>query len=84
MRANEVFEIFDSDVCGSMSVSSHGGSQYFVTFIDDYSRYTYVYLIIHNHEVLDKLKEFVNFITNVTGKANENTGDRKPSENIAI
>ena len=67
-RANEVFEVVHSDVCGPMSVSSHGGSQYFVTFIDDYSRYTHVYFIKHKHEVLDKYKEFVNFTTNVTGK----------------
>ena len=67
-RATEVFEVVHSDVCGPMSVNSHGGSQYFVTFIDDYSRYTHVYFIKHKHEVLDKFKEFVNFTTNVTGR----------------
>ena len=44
-----------------MPVSSYGGSQYFVTFIDDYTRYTHVYFIKHKHEVLDKLEEFVKF-----------------------
>ena len=67
-RATEVFEVVHSDVCGPMSVNSLGGSQYFVTFIDDYSRYTHVYFIKHKHEVLDKFKEFVNFTTNVTGR----------------
>ena len=28
----------------------------------------HVYFIKHKHEVLDKLKEFVNFTTNFTGK----------------
>ena len=67
-RATVVFEIVHSDVCGPMSVSSHGGSHYFVTFIDDYSRYTHVYFIKHKHEVLDRFKEFVNFTTNATGR----------------
>ena len=67
-RATEAFEVVHSDVCGPMPVSSYGGSQYFVTLIDDYTRYTHVYFIKHKHEVLDKLKEFVNFATNFTGK----------------
>jgi len=29
---------------------SRGGKYYFVTFIDDYSRYTKVYLIKHKNE----------------------------------
>ena len=48
-RATEVFEVVHSDVCGPMSVNSHGGSQYFVTFIDDYYRYTHVYFIKNKH-----------------------------------
>ena len=32
------FEIIHSDVCGPMNVDSIGGSNYFVTFIDDFSR----------------------------------------------
>ena len=67
-RATEAFEAVHSDVCGPMLVSSFGGSQYFLTFIDDCTRYTHVYFIKHKHEVLDKLKEFVNFTTNFTGK----------------
>ena len=34
-----------SDVCGPMSTKSIGGSRYFVTFIDDYSRCCSVYFI---------------------------------------
>lgn len=67
-RATRPFEVVHSDVCGPMSVDSLGGSKYFITFIDDYSRYTHVYFIKHKHEVMDKFKEFVNFTTNVTGK----------------
>jgi transposase InsO family protein len=68
-RATEPFELVHSDVCGPMSVNSIGGSRYFVTFIDDYTRYTYVYFIKHKDEELAKFKECVNLATNLTGKS---------------
>ena len=59
-RVTEAFEVVHSEVCGPMRVNSYGGSQYFVTFIDDYKRYTHVYVSKHKHkhayEVLDKFK----------------------------
>ncbi len=67
-RASEPFEIVHSDVCGPMHVNSFGNSRYFVTFIDDYSRFTHVYFIKTKDEVLEKFKEFVNYATNITGK----------------
>ena len=48
-------------------VTSVGGSRYFVTFIDDYSRYTTVYMMKHKSEVLAKFTEFVNLVENRTG-----------------
>ena len=35
-------EVIHSDVCGPMSVSSLGGSRYFVTFVDAFSGYVTV------------------------------------------
>ena len=40
---------------------------YFVTFIDDYSKYTTVYIIKHKSEVLQKFKEYVDMAENFTG-----------------
>ena len=51
-----------------MSVNSIGGSRYFITFTDDYTRYTYIYFVKHKNEVLAKFKEFVNMVKNCTGK----------------
>ena len=39
------FGIVHSDACVPMHVNSFGNSRYYVTFIDDYSRYTCVYFI---------------------------------------
>ena len=32
--------------------------EYFITFINDYSKYCYVYLLHRKFEVFDKFKEF--------------------------
>ncbi len=58
-KATELFETVHSDVCGPMNVKSFGKSQYFVTFIDEYSRYMQVYFLKSKDEVLEKFKQYV-------------------------
>jgi len=38
-------EFVHTDVCGLMNISSIGGNKYFLTFIDDFSRKTWIYLL---------------------------------------
>ena len=57
-RAKVPLEIIHTDVCGPLNVKARGGYEYFVTFIDDYSRYGYVYLIQRKSEAFEKFKEF--------------------------
>lgn len=35
-----------------------GGKKYYVSFNDDYSKFTWVYLIKHKSDVFDKFHEF--------------------------
>ena len=58
-RAKEPLQLVHSDVCGPVSVQAIGGYEYFVTFIDDYSRYGYVYLMQRKSETFGKFKEFL-------------------------
>ena len=67
-NTTQILERIHSDVCGPMNVNSVGGSRYFVTFIDDYSRYTTVYMMKTKDEVFDKFKEFVTLAENLTGE----------------
>ena len=44
-RASAPFELVHSDVWGSYPVMSPTGFKYFITFVDDFSRVTWLYLI---------------------------------------
>nr|GEW31295.1 zinc finger, CCHC-type [Tanacetum cinerariifolium] len=48
----------DSDLCDLHATPSLGNKKNFVTFIDDASRFCYVYLLHSNDEALDKFKVF--------------------------
>ena len=45
IRATELLELIHTDVCGPFPTPSWNGQQYFVSFIDDHSRYAYLFLI---------------------------------------
>ena len=62
-----LLELIQSEVCGPMDAPSVGESRYFVTFIDDFSRYITVYMIKQKYEVLAKFREFVNLVKSRTG-----------------
>jgi len=66
VQSKEILQLIHSDVCGPMSVGSLGGARYFVTFTDDYSRFSYVYFLKHKSEVFEKFKEFHAEVTNFT------------------
>lgn len=53
-RAKDLLGLIHTDVCGPFRTMSRNGESYFVTFTDDFSRYGYVYLLKHKHEVFCK------------------------------
>lgn len=57
-RCEEILGLVHSDVCGKVDPSSLGGAQYFLTFIDDHSRYTWVYVLKTKDQVFEKFKEW--------------------------
>ncbi|GJT60505.1 retrovirus-related pol polyprotein from transposon TNT 1-94 [Tanacetum coccineum] len=50
------------------NVNSIYKDSYFITFMDDYSRYGYVYLLKHKHEIFETFKVFKNEVENQLGK----------------
>ncbi|KAL5827881.1 hypothetical protein ACOSQ3_019732 [Xanthoceras sorbifolium] len=57
-RAKKPFELVHTDVCGSIKPSSLGSSNYFLFFIDDFSRKTWVYFLKQKSEVFGVFKKF--------------------------
>ena len=58
-RSNELLELIHTDICGPFDVPSWGGEKYFITFIDDFSRYCYLYLLHEKSQSVDVLKIFI-------------------------
>ena len=63
-----MLELVHTDVCGPMSTQAKGGYEYFITFMDDYSRYGYVYLMKRKFETFEKFKVFWAKVENQLGK----------------
>lgn len=57
-RATKVLEIVHSDVCGPMETKSIGLSRYFLLFVDDYTRMSFVYFMKEKNEVFKYFREF--------------------------
>jgi len=57
-RTTEPLGLIHIDLCDLKYVQTRCGKKYFVTFIDDCTRYCYVYLLHSKDEALLKFKEF--------------------------
>lgn len=57
-KAREPLELVHSDVFGPIKQPSIGGMQYMVTFIDDFSRYVWVFFMKEKSDTFSKFKEF--------------------------
>ena len=60
------FVLVHLDICGTIPSTSLSGFVYDVSFIDDYSRKTWVYFLKSKDEVLGKFKEFKALVENLS------------------
>ena len=63
-----MLELVHSNVCELNGVLARGGKRYFITFIDDFSRFTYVYLMINKDESFDMFKRYKTEVENQKDK----------------
>jgi hypothetical protein len=68
MRTEGILQLVHSDVFGPVSVPSLGKSMYYVSFIDEFSRNTWIYFLRKKSEIFDKFKEFKALVENQTEK----------------
>jgi hypothetical protein len=57
-RIEGILQLVHNDVFGPVSASSLRKYMYYVSFIDDFSRNTWIYFLRKKYEVIEKFKEF--------------------------
>nr|GEX32302.1 hypothetical protein [Tanacetum cinerariifolium] len=67
-RAKDLLGLIHTNVCDPFKIISRQGASYFITFTDEFSRYGYVYLLKHKHEVFETFKVFQKEVENQLGK----------------
>lgn len=61
-RSTEILQLIHTDLNGPMRTVSYSKKRYVLTFVDDNSRFTKIYLLKEKSEVKDKLPEFVELV----------------------
>ena len=61
-----ILDIIHSDIFGPMQITSLSGYSYYASFIDDYSRKTWIYFLKKKVEVFERFKEFKALVENLS------------------
>lgn len=68
MRAADLLGVIHSDVCGPFEDPTLGGNKYFVTFVNEYSRMLWLFLIKAKSEVFDIFQCFKALVEKQSGR----------------
>jgi transposase InsO family protein len=58
-RSTKLLEIIHIDICGPFDTPSFGKEKYFIAFIDDFSRYDYIYLLHEKSQTVNALEVYI-------------------------
>lgn len=67
-RTTKRLELVHSDLCGPIKTPSLGGARYFLTFVDDYSRFVWVYMLKFKDEAVDMFKSWHSEVERQSGE----------------
>ena len=62
--SSKSLELIHTDLCGLVRKKSPRGEQYYILFIDDFSRMCWISLLKHKDESFDKFKVFKELFEN--------------------
>ena len=68
-RTLDILELIDVDICGTFPMITWNSQQYFITFIDDFCRYGYIYLLYEKSRSFDMFKNFKAEVENQLSKS---------------
>ena len=66
-----ILDMIHSDICGPMQTTSLSWYSFYASFIDDYSRKTWIYFLKKKDEVFERFKEFKALVENLSEKKNK-------------
>ena len=64
VRESHLLDLVHSDLCEFQGILTRGQKRYFITFIDDFSKYTYVYLLKNKNDAFDAFKNYLTEVQN--------------------
>ena len=67
-RSKGILELINFDVCGPMSTPCLSRYLYYVVFIDDFLRNSWIYFLKAKSEIISKFKEFKSLVESETRK----------------
>ncbi|GJV77094.1 pol polyprotein [Tanacetum coccineum] len=67
-RKTKPLDMIHTDICDLKSLPTKGGNKYFITFIDDCTKYCYVYLLKSKDEAIDKFVLYKTEVENQLGR----------------
>lgn len=62
VRSSRPFELIHSDLSGKQPTPSYGNSLYYITFIDDFTRMSWMYYLKAKSDAYQVLVDFISFI----------------------
>jgi transposase InsO family protein len=66
-RASNILQLVHADICGPINPVSNGKKGYLITFIDDFSKKTWVYFLMEKSEALSTFKSYKARVEKETG-----------------
>lgn len=69
--AQDVFDLIQCDILGPFNTKTHAGYSYFLTIVDDCSRYTWIYLMRSKSDVLHIIPLFFKLVETQFSKVNK-------------
>ena len=67
-KQRDILELVHTDLCGPMQTRSLGRAYCFLIFVDDCTRFTWVYFLRQNSHAFEYFKQFRNMIEKQIGK----------------
>ena len=71
-----MLELIHSDLCEFKGILTGGENRYIITFIDDFSKYTTIYLLKNKSDAFEKFQDFLKEVENQFGRKKKRKSDR--------